>query len=259
MTLIRQEILSQLQLAVQSDEPSKFKDLKKYIGTSLDFIGLSVPQQRLVFKKGFSFSKAPLAEQLSVWDDIWQNSGHYEMMNLAQMFASKNLASFEPDFLWKTVKQWVAQVDNWAHSDGLSSIYARLLESVPDLIYSQYQAWNNSNNPWERRQSVVGIMYYSTVRKSHQPFERTLALLLPLLKDENYFVQKGVGWTLREMGNVYPEETLGFLEENIKFIHAAAFSAAIEKFDQDTKDRLKQLRKTGRKTKTGNIPTTDPA
>ncbi len=256
MELIKEEIMQQLLKGMKTDKPSKFKDLKKYIGTTYDFIGLSVPQQRIVFKQGFSFDKLSNEEQLDIWDNIWKTSKHYEMMNLAQMFISKHskhLSAFEPTVIWSTVKDWVKQVDNWAHSDGLSSIYAHLLEKEADTIYGQYNLWNISLNPWERRQSVVGILYYSTVRKSLLPFEKIRAMVTPLINDENYFVQKGIGWTLREMGNVYPAETLAFLNEQITSIHTIAFTAAIEKLDTVAKDQLKKLRKANKKTAKTNL------
>jgi len=250
MELIREEIMQQLLQGMKTDKPSKLKDLKKYIGTAYDFIGLSVPQQRAIFKQGFSFDKLTDTQQLEIWDNIWKTSEHYEMMNFAQMFASKHtkrLSAFESVLVWNTVKDWVKQIDNWAHSDGLSSIYAHLLEKEPDILYSQYILWNTSLNPWERRQSVVGILYYSTIRKDLLSFEKIREMIITLLHDENYFVQKGVGWTLREMGNVYPAETLAFLNEQITSIQPVAFTAAIEKLDVVAKDRLKQLRKVNKK------------
>lgn len=247
MEVIRLEILEKLNQAALSAPPSKFKDLKKYIGTETNFIGLSVPVQHALFKQGFSISHMVVDEQLVVWDKLWQTSGHYEVMNFAQMFVSRRLEVFEPAVIWETVKHWVKQVDNWAHSDGLSSIYVRLLEKEPGQVYAQYQTWNRSQSPWERRQSVVGLLYYSSARKGWLPFDQLLALVQPLIRDENYFVQKGVGWTLREMGNLYPAETLALLKAQAAAIPPAAFSAAIEKLDVWVKAELKQLRKASRR------------
>ena len=79
------------------------------------------------------------------------------------------------------------------------------------------------------------------------PFDKLQNMVNTLISDENYFVQKGVGWTLREMGNVYPVETLAYLNEQITLIRPVAFTAAIEKLDTANKDRLKQLRKANKK------------
>lgn len=247
MELIQKEITELLLQGLKTDKPAKYKDLKKYIGTNYDFTGLSVPAQRLIFKTGFSFSGLSLTEQLEVWDRLWKASNQYEILAFALMFADKHLKDFEHTVIWNVTKQWVSKIDNWAHSDQLSTIYSDLLEMEPDLIYTQYGVWNQSANPWERRQSLVGLLNYSKLRKKIMPFEKLTPMVIALLKDDDYFVQKGIGWTLREIGNVYPEETLALLTENIGIIHPTAFTAAIEKLTIANKNQLKLLRKTARK------------
>lgn len=68
-------------------------------------------------------------------------------------------------------------------------------------------------------------------------------LITPLLSDEEYYVQKGVGWALREMYNAYPRETLFYFHEHIHEITSIAFTAAMEKMKPAEKDKLKALRK----------------
>lgn len=247
MEPIQKEITELLLESTKTEKPAKYKDLKKYIGTNYDFAGLSVPTQRAIFKNGFSFSALPLAKQLEIWDELWKTSNHYDIMTFALMFVNRHLKTFEPVEIWNITMEWVRKVDNWAHSDSLSTIYADLLEIEPDLIYKHYSTWNKSANPWERRQSLVGLLNYSKLRTKVLPFEKLSSMTLVLLEDEDYFVQKAVGWTLREMGNVYPDETLTLLTNNIAIIHPTAFTAAIEKLSAANKEQLKQLRKAARK------------
>lgn len=62
------------------------------------------------------------------------------------------------------------------------------------------------------------------------------------VESSDHYVQKGVGWTLRELHNVYPKETYAFLAANIDRLKSYAFSASTEKMTQDGKARLKRLR-----------------
>ncbi len=78
------------------------------------------------------------------------------------------------------------------------------------------------------------------------PVNKLFPLIKPLLSDENYFVQKGLGWTLREIGNVYPKDTWNFLVKHHAEISAVAFSPAIEKLSAKEKEELKLLRKKSR-------------
>ena len=236
-------ILKKLQSGLANDKKSKFADLKKYIGTSYDFIGLSVPTQRKLFKSKPDFTHLGLSEQLTVWNEIWLHTQVYEVMTQALFFVEAHKTHFDSKTLFKTLATWVTKVDNWAHSDGLSGIYSYLLEQEPRDVYQQLKKWNVSENPWERRQSLVALLEYSKKRKHILPAPKLLNMIKPLLNDENYFVQKGIGWTLRETGNVYPAETWNFLVQHHAEISSHAFTAAIEKLAIPKKETLKKLRK----------------
>lgn len=217
-----------------------------YIGggqSKLRYIGLKVPLLRQTLSTGFSFYGNDRKQIAKTWDYVWNNSDCYEVMALALAWFEdrKNL-----DILvdhWPLLKKWSARVDNWAHSDTLSGIYARILEQNPSLVYPTLKAWNKSKNPWLRRLSIVSLMYYSSQRKTVLPLSKILVLVKPLIEDEHYYVQKGVGWTLREAWNVYPKETYQFLETHIHRLKPASFTAATEKLSKTQKDRLKKLRK----------------
>jgi 3-methyladenine DNA glycosylase AlkD len=239
-------IVKKLQGGLVSDKKSKFKDLKKYIGTELDFIGLSTPKQREIFKINYDFNALRPEQQLEIWDEIWQHSKLYEAMTQALYFISENKHVFDTKILFTVSKNWVKKVDNWAHSDGLSDVFSYLLEKDTAFVYPQYKMWNTSENPWERRQSLVGLLEYSKKRKKVLPVNKLLPLVKQLLGDENYFVQKGLGWTLREIGNVYPKDTWDFLVKHHAKISAVAFSPAIEKLPIKEKEELKFLRKKNR-------------
>ena len=239
-------IVKKLQAGLASDKKSGFKDLKKYIGTQYDFIGLSVPKQREVFKTAYDFNALSLGQQLEIWNEIWLRSTLFEAMTQALFFVSQNRDVFDTKALFATTKTWVAKIDNWAHSDGLSDIFSYLLEKDAATVYPQIKIWNKSENPWERRQSIVSLLEYSKKRKKVLPVNKLLPLTKSLLEDENYFVQKGIGWTLREIGNVYPKETWSFLIDHHTKISTVAFSPAIEKLTVKEKEELKRLRKKNR-------------
>jgi len=64
-----------------------------------------------------------------------------------------------------------------------------------------------------------------------------------LLADGEYYVQKGVGWALRELRNVYPKEAHAYLLKHIRTVSPIAFTIAIEKVGEAERAKLKALRK----------------
>nr|WP_068891921.1 DNA alkylation repair protein [Pedobacter panaciterrae] len=237
------EIINRLIEKKPYDKVSGHTDLKSYIGTKYEVIGLTVPMQRSILKIGYTFSTLPLCDQLPVWDAIWKNTDVYEVLSQCIYFIERNWQKLDVNEVWKIVRSWVKKIDNWAHSDGLSDIYAHLMEKMPEEIYTQYNLWNKSENPWERRQSLVGMLLYSKKRKSLLPASKLLDMVNPLINDKDYFVQKGLGWALREIGNVYPDEAMFFLSQNCTILHPVAFATATEKINPEIKNTLKLQRK----------------
>jgi 3-methyladenine DNA glycosylase AlkD len=243
--------LAEVEALVANTKPQRSKlNPASYIGggvSSYQYAGLSVPQIRSIYKNSaFSFrQKNPESkiEEIKTWDYIWQKSKVFEVACLPLMHMSDGvkkgelLAAHLP-----VLEKWAYKIDNWAHSDSLSSIYVRILEADRKAMLPILEGWSASKNPWLRRQSIVSLLYYSSARKNILPFGKLIGMVKKQMLHEHYYVQKGVGWTLREIGNVYPSETFNFLEENIGAISAAAFTAATEKLSSTKKNHLKKLR-----------------
>ena len=202
--------------------------------------------QRKLFKQKFSFSEIPNTEQLIIWDYIWNNSNDFWVCMQSFLFLEKNMK--DKEFLaevWGTIKKWQINVDNWGKCDALAKIYTKVLEVIPDEVLVQLKQWNKSANFWDRRQSLVTLLYFSRTKKIILPYETIIRFVIELIDDKEYYVQKGVGWALKELHNVYPDETIEFIEKNIKSISAIAFSAATEKLEKAEKEKLKKMRRSG--------------
>ena len=220
-----------------------------YHGATLPHLGLTLPEQRGLFRRGYGFSRRAPREQLAVWDAVWHRGRFHETRSQALFFGQ---SIKDPDTLarfWPTLRDWVDEVGDWPHSDNLSAIYVRILEAHPGEVYPVLKRWNRARNPWQRRQSIVSLLYYSAMRANPLPADRILPLVARLIGDPDRFVQKGVGWTLRECHDLYPEATLTFIEDRIVDLSAIAFSAATEKLDRATKAPLKAARARARRKK----------
>lgn len=239
-------VLEEVEAALLAHKPPRMKWMpESYIGggrSKLRFIGLKVPQVRQTLKAGFSFSRGVPADTAKAWDYVWREADSFEALLLALTWFYEPRQKPILRAHWPMLKRWSARIDNWAHADGLSGIYARILEEDPKLVYPVLVKWNASPNSWLRRLSIVSLLYYRSQREKCLPCGKILPLVEALLDDEDYYVRKGVGWTLRECGNEYPNETYRFMEKHILRLHPHAFSAATEKLTAARKARLKALR-----------------
>jgi 3-methyladenine DNA glycosylase AlkD len=202
--------------------------------------GIRVPDVRKILKQDYTFCDLPPELVVRHWDYIWNNSPWYEVAHQAlYYYQHKTISKVE----FNKIKTWVNRCDCWEHSDDLSKIYAQIVEDDHEWLIPLYEKWNRAGSPWKRRQSVVGLIEYASKRKTVLPFNELIRFVEPLLADHDYYVQKGVGWTLREIFNVYPNEATLFLKQNVLLLTPIAFSSATEKLDKGIRQMLKEKRK----------------
>lgn len=219
--------------------------LQSYLGTKLKVYGYDAKTQVTLCKEGYSFYTDNRENNFILFDDVYHQSDSHEGKNQAFIYLDKNYKYISPKIQLEKLPHWVTKVDNWAHSDYLSKFLTRLVENsiTQKGMLTHIKQWNKSDNLWERRQSLVSMYYYSRTKDTHLPFEYSSRLVLNLIDDEEYYVQKAVGWTLRESFNVYPKETYQFIDKYIKDIKPAAFTTCLEKMSESQKQLLKQKRK----------------
>jgi len=239
------EVEDTLSRLVLKQDRAKAEKLKRYLGTQLNVYGLITKSQVDLYKQGFSFYTQNKEQTFLLLDIVFRGSKTHEGKNQALIYLDKNYKHIPVTSQLKILPQWVKHVDNWAHSDYLSKFLTRLTEhpeAKKEMLNTLLQ-WNNSKNLWERRQSLVSLFYYARTKKEHVEFTLARQLIKPLIVDKEYFVQKAVGWSLRESYNVYPQQTYSFIEEHIKSISPTAFTTCLEKMTEKEKHHLKQKRK----------------
>lgn len=231
---------------------SRFKpeDFLKGHGTEtsrLKFLNMSMPMLRHQLATLFSTKELSHSPELfENMQKLWFESDIFDAKIIAIYWLDKQ----KSEFLIKNHKKillWASDVDNWAHADGLCSIYARMFDRTQTLLWPTYLKWNRHKNSWLRRCSMVGTFYYSRSRTNHPTFAQAKKLVEPHFTAKEYYVQKAVGWTLREMYNVYPAETIKYIKIKLPLITPIAWVATSEKLPKKTKDILLKKRRNNRR------------
>lgn len=222
----------------------KLNECVAEVSRSISNVPFDATNQRKLSKKGFSFSHLPVESQIQIWDHVWKSGGSFWLMIQAFLYCEKLLKKdHDLILIWPTIKSWQDEVSNWGLCDGLSKIYSKVLEVEPDSVLPTLTDWNTSPDPWKRRQSIVSLLYYSSVRKTFLPYDSIISRVDNLLNDKDYYVQKGIGWTLRELYRAYPVECLEYLYNHAVHLTSIAFATVNNALQKDVKEELKQMRK----------------
>lgn len=242
------ELENYLSKFVVPSRPENFKGFH-YIGagrSKLIYKDLKTNDVRSVMKEKLSVHQLAFKKQFAEYEYVWFSSSVFEIKSIP-LYWLGSLTDEQLISLCPQIFGWSSEIDNWALSDGLCSIYARILEEKPSIILPTLKKWNKSSKPWLQRISLISLFYYTRQRKKYPRFNLVVSFIKPHFKSNDYFVQKAVGWTLRELYNAYPNQALAFLGNNLEKITSVAWYAASEKLKPAVKSRLLKKRKLLRK------------
>lgn len=190
-------------------DPKKAEKMKAYMLHQFPFYGIPAPLRRDLSKT--HFKKYPLKD-LPVLEKIItdcfllpEREYHYFAIELFGFYKKAWLPSsvkaIEHCLLSKS---WWDSVDHIA-SEWLGPFFIR----YPELKYMIISKWNHSGNLWLQRSS---IMFQKTYK------ENTDAPLLSncirnCMDSKEFFIQKAIGWALREYAKTDPEWVLKFVKK----------------------------------------------
>lgn len=202
-------------------------------------------------KKGFSFSDFTDQEKAKIWNYIFKNTEYLGVGDLAishfkkyQTRKNHNLIQY-----WPLLRTWAPKIENWVHGDMIASLYCDMLSEAPKIVYPELKKWSESQSHWKKRMAIVSLLYYYSPKRNLLPYRDIISLVEPHLEVDHYYLQKAIGWNLRELTRAYPKETWRFLNKNVLRITPVAFSTAMEKIPMEERKPLKEKRKQARRTR----------
>ncbi len=203
-----------------------FKTGKGEYGEGDIFLGITVPQQRIVAKKYYAVL------DFSDFQKLLESQIHEYRFTCLEMLVFK----FEKSKDEKSRKQIFnfyiknkKYINNWDLVDTSSPyiVGGYLHDKDKSLLYKLAQ----SKNIWDRRIAIVAT--YNFIKK--QQYTETLKISEILLHDTHDLIHKAVGWMLREVGNKSVEIEEEFLKKHYKQMPRTMLRYAIEKFPKEVR------------------------
>jgi len=168
------------------------------------------------------------------------STGKYEEASFAIGFIYSNKEKFTPE-TFERLGSWLENgIINWGHTDVLSgkALSYFFINTIVEI--ESLKKWTDSASKWKRRAVPVTLI---DVLKMNVTLERLFLIIEPLMSDSDKFVQKGLGWFLREAWKVYPKETEEFLLNWKDMCGRIIIQYATEKMDKENKNRFRRAKK----------------
>ncbi len=165
--------------------------IKKYLKSPYEFYGINIPELRKISK---DYKNLEFDNFLSLFNKLFESNNHEEMS--IALFLMEHYFNKSPEKSWFFLINKLDKIKTWDHADELSTaILGKIL--LKNLSFMrQIKEMSKNKNPWIRRIAIVSNL--PLIKKGK--IELTLIMSEYLIYDEDVYVQKGVGWMLREAG-----------------------------------------------------------
>lgn len=199
-----------------------FKTGKGHYGEGDIFLGVTVPEQRMVTKQFCSITEAEIKKLLK---SPLHECRLTALIILGEQFKQGDRAKRE-----KIVRLYLKhskRVNNWDLVDASApQILGTYLYGVPKKERTMLYTLARSSNLWEKRIAIVST--YAFIKQGE--FKDTLALSEILLHDTHDLIHKAVGWMLREVGKKDTAVLEQFLNNHAAYMPRTTLRYALEKF-----------------------------
>ena len=181
---------------------------KAYMKNHFDFLGLSSPVRRDLQKPFLVKKYLPGKEEMmAIVRQLWQEP-YREYQYFAQEFAYKYLDQIQSGDIslyeyMITHKSWWDTVDFIA-----PKLAASYFNTFPTQRKKVINKWLESDNIWLQRSAVLFQLKY----KEETDTKLLAYIIQALLGSDEFFINKAMGWVLREYGKTNPRWVLNFVE-----------------------------------------------
>ena len=184
--------------------------MEKYIKNHFPFYGIKTDKRRLIFK--------------TIWqihhEEVKQNSREIALQLFA--FKEREMHYCGIEILIKNLKKNYHRDDIqliekilitnswWDSVDTISKyILGAYLIEFPHETKKVIQRISNSNNMWLNRAAILFQLSY----KQNTNSEILFSECIKHAHSKEFFIQKAIGWALREYGRFYPNEVKEFVQQ----------------------------------------------
>ncbi|MRW84697.1 DNA alkylation repair protein [Pseudoduganella sp. FT26W] len=212
------EFLNGVEAALASvTDAARAPAMRAYMRGQFDFLGVGTPQRRAAAKPQIRALKGADADQLlaharALWR-LPQREYHYVALDLLALHW-KELAVSDIPALLELVqdKSW------WDSVDALAGIIGDVLRGQHDYMDAALQ----DKNIWVRRIALLHQLGW----RDKTDVQRLFSYSLALAHEKEFFIQKAIGWALRDYARHAPDAVRSFTHKEKERLAPLSFREA---------------------------------
>ena len=201
----------------ENANPHNAKAMEAYMKGQFKLYGIKAPLRKSILKPIYpEVKRLERKEFLVLIERLWsaeQRDYQYAAMEFLQK-NKKKLTAEDVGFIESLItrKSWWDSVDMLA-----SHMVGHLFKNDLALRDEWIERWMQSGNMWLQRTCLIFQLKYA----QQQDFDLMKALILELKPINEFFIQKAIGWSLRQYARFNPVAVQEFVEENVDLSNLA--------------------------------------
>lgn len=165
------------------------------------------------------------AEILGLWRDARFREERYAALYLA---GDKRGRPFQTPSAMKTYEELIVTGAWWDYVDDIASHrIGPILRDFPTPMRRKMLAWSKSNNLWKRRSAIICQLGF----KAETDLGLLFACIEPSLGSSEFFLQKAIGWALRQYARTDGAEIRKYVRLNRARLSTLSRREALKNLD----------------------------
>ena len=203
--------------------PAQAAPMKKYMRDQFEYLGIKTPQAKALQKEFYAEHGLPdISEFDIVIRELWtlpQREYKYFAMGLMDKFQKKLPAVFI-----ETIEHLIVTESWWDTVDLIATHQVgTMFIRFPKVKDKYLRKWCKSKNIWLRRTTILFQLLY----KDETEFELLCNIIRENLGSDEFFINKAIGWSLRQYGKTNPKAVKKFVKET-KELHPLSVREAMK-------------------------------
>ncbi len=189
-------------------DPQQAEPMAAYMRNQFEYLGIKTPQSQELLRNFLSREGLPpLTELEDIVRDLWalpQREFQYLGIGLVAKWEEK----LPPGFI-ETLEFMLVTKSWWDTVDTISSSVGVHFKRHPAVKAEWLAKWRTSDNFWLRRVTLLFQLHY----KNTTDFELMKSLICENLGSKEFFINKAIGWALRQYSRVDEEAVREFVAQ----------------------------------------------
>jgi 3-methyladenine DNA glycosylase AlkD len=208
--------------------------MQAYMKSAMPYYGIQTPELRALCKHIFH---AHPIQGASAWRDtclrIWREARFREERYAAIGLTGVHLYSaFQTLETLPMYEEMIVTGAWWDYVDSIASNrLGPLLKAYPTRMRKEMLKWSRGKDMWKRRSAILCQLRF----KNDTDLDLLYACIEPSLPSKEFFLQKAIGWALRQYAWTDPQEVARYVPEHEKELSALSRREALKNYSMRQK------------------------